>query len=90
MKTIAYSEVPQTHSYVHLAYLSASSSSAQTALPAAFLVTVAYLLVYLAGHSAKLNVKHPKAWRLMTLTLVTVTGLLAWFVLASARLSAGH
>jgi len=90
MKTVAYSQVPQTHSYVHLAYLSASSGPGEIALPAAFLGAVAYLLIYLIGHTAKLNVKYPRPWRVMTLAVLTVTGFLAIYgLLLGFTLTAG-
>ena len=90
MKTVAYSQVPQTHSYVHLAFLSASTGPSEIALPAAFLGAVAYLLIYLIGHTAKLNVKYPKPWRVMTLAVITVTGVLTVLgLLFSFTLTAG-
>ena len=85
MKTIAYSEVPQTHSYVHLAYLSASSGPGEAALPAAVLGGVFFLLVFLLGTTTKLNVQFPKAWRLMTLAVVTAAGCLVLFGLLSGH-----
>jgi hypothetical protein len=89
MKTIAYSEVPQTHSYVHLAYLSASSGPPEAALVLGGLGAVSFLLVFLAGSAAKLNVKFSKAWRLMTLAVVTATGFLVFFGLLLSHLLAG-
>ena len=79
MKTIAYSEVPQTHSYVHLAYISASSGPGEVALPAAALGAVSFLLVSLVVTTTRLNVKFPKTWRLMTLAVVTAVGCLVLF-----------
>ena len=77
MKTIAYSEVPANpQSYVHLAYLSASSGPAEAMLPVALLGAIAYLLVYSVGAATKLTLKSPRIWRVMTLTVVTATGFL--------------
>lgn len=90
MKTIAYSEVPQTHSYVHLAYISASAGPGEAALPAAALGAVSFLLVYLVGSAAKLNVKFPKAWRLTTLAAVTAVGCLVLFGLLFGHTLAGR
>ena len=74
MKTIAYSEVPQTHSYVHLAYISASSGPGEAVLPAAVLGAVSFLLIYLVAATTKLNVRFPTAWRLVRLAVVTAVG----------------
>jgi hypothetical protein len=79
MKTIAYSEVPQTHTYVHLAYISASSGPGEAVLPAAVLGAVSFLLMYLVAATTKLNVKFPNAWRLLTLAVVTALGCLVLF-----------
>ena len=76
MKTIAYSEVPQTHSNVHLACISASSSAGDAALGTGLLGAVSFLLVALAVKATKLDLKFPQAWRLLMLTVVTVAGCL--------------
>jgi hypothetical protein len=89
MKTIAYSEVPQTHSYVHLAYTSASSATTDSVLPIAFLGAVAYLLVYSVGSATKLKVKSPRIWRLMALIVVIATGLLVLFASLPHLFTAG-
>ena len=90
MKTIAYSEVPQTHSYVHLAYISASSGPGEAALPTAVLGAVSFLFVALVAHATKLNVKFPKAWRLLTLAVVTMVGCLVMFGLLFGQTLAGR
>ena len=90
MKTIAYSEVPQTHSYVHLSYISASSSPGEAVLPAAVLGAVSLLLMYLVAATTKLKVKSPKTWRLMTLAVVTVLGCLLLFGVLSSFFLAGR
>jgi hypothetical protein len=77
MKTIAYSEVPaHPHSYVHLAYVSASSEPTAAALGTGILIAVTYLFVYLVGAAAKLNVKFPRFWRVATVAVIAVTGCL--------------
>jgi len=86
MKTIAYSEVPESPpSYVHLAYLSANSEPAGIAL-AAILIAIPYLLLHVVGSATKLNLKFPKVWHLMTLTVVTVVGFLLVLALLSPTL----
>jgi len=86
MKTIAYSEVPQTHSYVHLAYISASSGPGEAVLPAALLGAVSFLLMYLVAATTKLNVKFPRFWRLTTVAVVATTGCLVLVSLAFGHL----
>ena len=81
MKTIAYSEAPQTHSYVHLAYISASAGPGEAALPTAVLGALSFLFVALVAHATKLNVKFPTAWRLLTLAMVTLVVCLLMFSL---------
>ena len=90
MKTIAYSEVPPTHSYVHLAYLSASSGASEGALAAGGLSAISFLLMLLAGAAVKLDVRFPRAWRLMKITAVTVTGGLGLFGLVFDQALAGR
>ncbi len=89
MKTIAYSEVPQTHSYVHLAYLSASPGPDAAVLPAVFLGAVACLMVYLVGAAAKLDVRFPRFWRLTTIAVVAAAGSVLLFGVVLRLLQAG-
>jgi hypothetical protein len=90
MKTIAYSEVPQTHSYVHLAYTSASTGPAEAALPAAFLGTITYLLIYLLASASRLKDKYAKAWRLVTVAFATAVAFLVVVGLGLGVTLAGH
>jgi hypothetical protein len=91
MKTIAYSEVPENpQPYVHLAYLSANSEPAGIAFATTIMIAVTYLLAYLVGAIAKLDVKFPKFWRLTTLAVVTVTGCLLLFGLVFGQPLAGR
>lgn len=80
MKTIAYSEVPANpHSYVHLAYLSANSEPAGITFATTIMIAVTYLLAYLIGAIAKLDVKFPRFWRVTTVAVVATTGCLLLF-----------
>jgi hypothetical protein len=85
MKTIAYSEVPRTPTYVHLAYLSAASARLvnDAIFNTGMLMGAVSLLALIVGSKFKLRSKAPRLWRLMVITLVTVTLL----VLAAALLT---
>jgi hypothetical protein len=61
---------------VHLAYISASSGPGAAALPTAVLGALSFLFVALIAHATKVNIKFPKAWRLVTLAMVTAVGCL--------------
>ena len=83
MKTVAYSEVPRTPGYVHLAYLSAAS---QKLVNDAFFTTGIMMgavsaLALLLGSKFRLSVKAPRIWRLTVIALVTVTLLVLIFAL---------
>ncbi len=63
MKTIAYSEVPKPHPYVHLAYISAQAGAESALLVTAILGTIAFLVVFAIGATTKVNVKYAQFWR---------------------------
>jgi hypothetical protein len=71
MKIVAYSQVPQKHSYVHLAYLSAAGQ-AEGALTVAWglLLGIIYLVIYFYGLRLKLNTKFPWIWRLAAICFI--------------------
>jgi hypothetical protein len=71
MKVIAYSQVPQKSSYIHLAYLSASQPSIDGPLGSGALMGIVLVMIYLAGSALKINVNHPRAWRWFLLCSVT-------------------
>lgn len=89
MKTLAYSEVPKSPTYVHLAYLSASSSSlaAETLLSVGALAGVFALLALVLSSVSKWRLKAPLLWRLALITMVTVSLCLILIALLSLPLA---
>ena len=85
MKTVAYSEVPRTPGYVHLAYLSAASQKLvnDAIFTTGIMMGAFSALVLLLGAKFKLNAKAPRIWRVAVITLVTVTLLVLIFALIS-------
>ena len=83
MKIIAYSQVPQKHAYVHLAYLSAAAQNAAAGRLAAGLGLVMIFFLLIATATAlKIPMKFPRTWRwTMISILAIILGLivLVWY-----------
>jgi hypothetical protein len=77
MKIIAYSQVPQRNSYVHLAYLSATAQNkGADVLIAGLFVGVFYLYLLSNASKWKLREKSPRLWRRVSIGLITAALLL--------------